>query len=112
TDATVVNAMAYGKKAAHSIHQYFNDMRTEQSEERIAEGEKIHIVEEPPVIQNIARVKVPELPVRERVCTFAEVKLGLSEKDARREAERCLRCDLEKRLKKLQQLVAVEEEEG
>jgi hypothetical protein len=56
-------------------------------------------------------VKVPEIPVKERVCSFAEVKLCLNEADARREAERCLRCDLERKMKELQQLVAVEEEE-
>jgi hypothetical protein len=38
------------------------------------------------------------------------VKLCLEEEDARREAERCLRCDLEKVLKKYQEIVMAEEE--
>jgi len=55
-------------------------------------------------------VEIPELPARERVCSFSEVKLCLEEEDARREAERCLRCDLEKILKKYQEMVMAEEE--
>jgi len=110
-DATVVNAMAFGKKAAYSIHQYLRQLKGDEGEECVAEPKRPQILEEPPVLQEIPRVKVPEIPVKERVCSFAEVKLCLNEADARREAKRCLRCDLERKMKELQQLVAVEEEE-
>ncbi|HPZ39803.1 MAG TPA: NADH-quinone oxidoreductase subunit NuoF [Candidatus Atribacteria bacterium] len=108
-EATVVHAMALGKKAAFSIHQYLRDLKPEE-EEVIIRPERPKILEEPPVLQEIPRVKPPELPVRERVCSFSEVKLCLEEEDARREAERCLRCDLEKVLKKYQEIVMAEEE--
>ena len=110
-EATVVNAMAYGKKAAYSIHQYLRKLKGDEEEEFIAEPERMQILEEPPVLQEIKRVYISELPVKERIGSFAEVKMGMSEADAKREAERCLRCDLEKKMKKLHQLVAVEEEE-
>jgi hypothetical protein len=35
------------------------------------------------------------LPLPERRASFAEIELGFSEDIARREAKRCLRCDLE-----------------
>ncbi len=108
-EATVVHAMALGKKAAFGIHQYLRDLKPEE-EEVIIRPERPKVLEEPPVLQEIPRVKPPELPVRERVCSFSEVKLCLEEEDARREAERCLRCDLEKVLKKYQEIVMAEEE--
>ncbi len=108
-EATVVNAMALGKRAAFNIHQYLRDLKPEE-EETIIQLEKPKVLEEPPVLQEIPRVEIPELPARERVCSFSEVKLCLEEEDARREAERCLRCDLEKILKKYQEMVMAEEE--
>ncbi|MDI3543378.1 MAG: NADH-quinone oxidoreductase subunit, partial [Candidatus Atribacteria bacterium] len=108
-EATVVNAMALGKRAAFNIHQYLRDLSPEE-EETIIQPEKPKVLEEPPVLQEIPRVKIPELPTRERVCSFSEVKLCLEEEDARQEAGRCLRCDLEKILKKYQEIVMAEEE--
>jgi len=108
-EATVVNAMALGKKAAFSIHDYLQ--AGEEEEEKLVEIPKVGAIEEPPVMKETPRVKAPKLSPQERVCGFAEVKLCLSETDAREEAERCLRCDLEKVMKKYQQLALVEEEE-
>jgi hypothetical protein len=42
----------------------------------------------------LKRPKIPLLEINKRVCTFDPVELGLSEKAARDEAKRCLRCDL------------------
>jgi len=41
------------------------------------------------------RPAMPELPADQRINTFAEVELGLTEKQAIQEAKRCLRCDLQ-----------------
>ena len=41
------------------------------------------------------RIKVKTLPLPERRASFTEIELGFSEDIARREAKRCLRCDLE-----------------
>jgi len=107
-EATVVHAMALGKKAAFSIHQYLREGKEEELE-MVIQPEKPRILEEPPTVKEIPRVRVSETPVRARVCSFSEVKLCLSEEDARYEAERCLRCDLEKVLKKQERQVLVEE---
>ncbi len=107
-EATVVHAMALGKKAAFSIHQYLRAQNPEEAEV-IVQPEKPRVLEEPPVLREIPRVEPREVPIRERICNFSEVKLCLSEEEAHREAERCLRCDLEKILKKYQERVAVEE---
>ena len=40
---------------------------------------------------------MPTLPVAQRLDSFAEVELGLSEEMAIEEAGRCLKCDLEER---------------
>jgi hypothetical protein len=42
------------------------------------------------------RVVMPVRPPRQRVGSFEEIEVGFSEEQAREEARRCLRCDLEK----------------
>jgi NADH-quinone oxidoreductase subunit F len=41
------------------------------------------------------RVEMSLVPPQERIRSFREIELGFSEERARREAKRCLRCDLE-----------------
>ena len=41
------------------------------------------------------RMEMPRLPVPERKHSFIEIEQGFSEEQARQEAKRCLRCDLE-----------------
>ena len=61
-------------------------------------------------LENAERPKVPCLPVGERLASFAEVDLCLSEEAAVCEARRCLRCDLQTRDAK-EQLEAQQPEE-
>ncbi|MGQ9506292.1 MAG: NAD(P)-binding protein [Candidatus Bathycorpusculaceae bacterium] len=87
--ATVIEAVAAGKKAAISIHKYLR-------------GEDLKTVEEegwPPVkispkegIEKRKRQAMPLLPVEERIRGFDEVELGFSEEMAIEEAKRCLAC--------------------
>ncbi len=44
---------------------------------------------------NAARAETPRAPAEWRTRNFAEVEVALSPGEARREALRCLRCDLE-----------------
>jgi NADH-quinone oxidoreductase subunit F len=92
----VVNAMAAGKRAADGIEKYIRGLPmqrdycltrpsffagpTEMTPEEAAEARR-------PVI--------PHLSLAERKKNFREVELGLTERMARQEARRCLRCDLE-----------------
>ncbi|HSV32245.1 MAG TPA: NADH-quinone oxidoreductase subunit NuoF [Atribacteraceae bacterium] len=110
SEATVVQAMAAGKKAAYSIHQH---LKGDEEETRLYLGPKpVKMLEEETLaVEEIARIVAPELPVRERICSFAEVRLCLNEEQARREAERCLRCDLERMIKERQKVAAGEFDE-
>ena len=94
--ATVVEAMAAGQRAATSIHCFLRHLpfsgykhpKPTRFVERIPEDEKGEAVPS-------EKVAMPHLPVSKRCGCFDEVELGLGEQEARREARRCLRCDLE-----------------
>ena len=86
-----IGAIAAGMEAAESIERYIDgrDMKEGRGSVSIESPEYRPISEDEPRLQ---RKSSPHLPVEERKGTFAEVELGLSEDDARKEAERCLNC--------------------
>ncbi|GAH61717.1 unnamed protein product, partial [marine sediment metagenome] len=91
--ASVIEAIADGRQAAISIDRYLGgegeiDETLAPPEEAVVPLEEAE--EEP-------RIEVSTLPVAERLKGFSQVELGLSEEMAIKEAERCLRCDLEER---------------
>ena len=93
--ATVVEALAHGRKAARAIHHYLRDEPMEP------EYQTVTPANDPwPVISDVIgvapapREKMPELPAHERARNFEEVELGLSPEAAGREAARCLQCGL------------------
>ncbi|MEJ2657394.1 MAG: FAD-dependent oxidoreductase, partial [Desulfobacterales bacterium] len=93
--ATVIEAIAGGKKAAIAIDAYINgveDPKFPPIPQKRADVEKIDVSEEK--MARLKRPKIPLLEIEKRVCSFDQVELGLSEKAARDEAKRCLRCDL------------------
>jgi heterodisulfide reductase subunit A2 len=95
---TVIHAAAHGRQAARSIHAYLSHRAlrsvTEMPED---EGETVSTLPEDGVItldlRPTPREVMPfaESASRDRTIEFAK---GLSEEQARREASRCLRCDL------------------
>jgi len=93
--STVVDAVAAGRKVAAAIDRYLRG-------KELREPPKVRLPEafiEPAVLsdeerEEAARVTPPTLPVESRVRNFAEVELTLPVEDAKREARRCLRCDL------------------
>jgi len=93
---TVVEAIAAGKRAAESIHAYLagEPLTREYTVTRPSRCvEPVELTEE-----EIAQTKRPEMPclsVPERTNNFREVELGYREREAVREARRCLRCDLD-----------------
>jgi len=96
--STVVEAMAQGFKAAISIDKYlkgeslFADRIVKplrRADVPKAEGEEERQVQ--------PRASMKTIEMDRRVCTFEEVNLGFDEETTIREAQRCLRCDLEKR---------------
>jgi formate dehydrogenase beta subunit len=89
----VVEAIGGGRRAAKSIHQYLTGQEIKPPMKSLF---KRHIpgtiFESIEGIRKIPRVKMPELPVAERIKTFDEVDQVIDEKDALSESDRCLFC--------------------
>jgi len=93
---TVVDAIAAGKKAAVMIDRYLRGEELRQQEApRIPKLyiKPLSVSEEE--LEQMRRAEPPRVPAELRRRTFEEVEKAMSEADARREALRCLRCDLE-----------------
>ncbi|MGQ9747418.1 MAG: FAD-dependent oxidoreductase, partial [Candidatus Caldatribacteriaceae bacterium] len=84
--ATLVEAIAHGKKAAFSIDRYVQGIRKEEIP-RIPAPLSIPWGE-----RRAKRIEPSKLPVAERLQGFQEVKQGYTLEEARREALRCLSC--------------------
>ena len=89
----VVEAIGGGRRAARAIHHYvlgeeLKPVPHSLHKRHIDESLFDHV----DGIQPIARTKMPELPVDERIKTFEEVDLVISEKEAAIESRRCLSC--------------------
>jgi len=91
--ASVIEAIAHGRGAAISIDKYLGGEG--EIDESLAPPEApMKALEE---AEEEGRVEIPALPAAERLKSFDQVELGLNAKIAIKEAERCLRCDLEER---------------
>jgi NADPH-dependent glutamate synthase beta subunit-like oxidoreductase len=89
----VVEAIGGGRRAARSIHRYLNEEPMEAPEKSLQKkhiGESIFSSVEG--IEPKKRTPMPELPVQERIKTFEEADLVISEDDALYESQRCLKC--------------------
>jgi heterodisulfide reductase subunit A-like polyferredoxin len=87
--ATVVDAIAAGKRAAVSIDRY---LRGEDL--KVGREEEIKLAEEVSKegVEKKYRQVMPLLPVEKRVGSFEEVETGFTEEMALQEAQRCLSC--------------------
>ncbi len=90
--ATVIQALAAGRKAAISIDRYLKGEPLDTGREGEAVSESKLIVDTWGLAKE-ARSDVLALPVAQRKGNFKEVELGLSREEAIREAKRCLSCD-------------------
>lgn len=93
--ATAIEAIACGRRAAHSINQYLAGKKPRGEEEIfcIKKGKLDEIdPKEYAQVERIPRGKMPELTMEERGGSFAEVQVGFTEDMIERECERCLSC--------------------
>ena len=92
--ASVIEAIAQGKKAAISIDKYLGGMGIMQIEKAPPESpiSPMDLVER---LKDRQHLVTPFISNDERTSSFTEVELGLSEEMAIEEGKRCLRCDLE-----------------
>ncbi|MBC7344603.1 MAG: FAD-dependent oxidoreductase, partial [Clostridia bacterium] len=87
--ATVIEAVAAGKRAARAIDKYLG------GDGLIAEPLKVERKITGEIIEKEkARIDLSSLPVSERITNFSEVEQGYTAEVAREEASRCLRCDV------------------
>lgn len=91
-----VRAVASGRLAAVSIDQYLGGRPVQGDPEMMtvlmAKMDEEELAEFFREIEESPRAHMPELPVTERVRSFEEVELGLSDHAAVREAGRCMNC--------------------
>ncbi len=92
---TVIEAVAAGKKAAKLMKLFIDGKAPRLPAEVHLPDQYIEKQGDEEPGEQVKRVEPPHLPIEKRVRSFKEVDLAISEEQARREAERCLRCDLE-----------------
>lgn len=95
--ASVIEAIAMGRKAAVAIDRYLGGDGNIDESLVDKEGAKPYLGREEDFLGR-PRAEVPSLAPAERLAGFPVVELGLDEKAARAEAARCLRCDVRRDL--------------
>jgi len=94
--STVIKAIAAGKKAAFMIARFIEGKSLKMPQDVVLPDVFVKPIDTDDAEEAAtARIKAPLLPVNERKESFAEVELAISEKDAKCEARRCMRCDLD-----------------
>ena len=89
--ASVIEAIAAGRKAAVSIDKYLggegiiDEVLTKERQFAMCVGKEEDFIER-------TRVEMPCLAVKQRIGNFAEVELGLDEELTVKEARRCFQC--------------------
>jgi len=90
--ATVIEAVAHGKKAAKEIDARL--MGHDRLEELQSINEYEYSMTAPDNEHYIPRSELQSIPVEERSCNFKEVIMCMDRECAVKEAKRCLRCDI------------------
>ena len=93
--ATVVEAVASGKKAAEAIHRFLRGMPNPEYTLIPLKRQQIQVMDVSPQEKSFpSRPAMPVMDLEDRKGSFQEVELGLSANSAIQEAKRCLRCDI------------------
>lgn len=91
--SVVIEAIAAGRKAAIAIDRYLGGNGI--IDETLSETQELSPYLGPDEnFAHMCRVKVPNLPVEQRLKGFSEIELGLDKEAAIEEARRCLKCPL------------------
>jgi NADPH-dependent glutamate synthase beta subunit-like oxidoreductase/NAD-dependent dihydropyrimidine dehydrogenase PreA subunit len=90
----VVEAIGGGRRAARAIHQYLTEEETVTEVPNSLQKKHIpeSLFESVPGVAKSKRTPMPEMDVAERIKSFEEADLVISEEDAKRESGRCLTC--------------------
>ena len=95
----VIRAIASGRRAALAIEKYLENEtgRIRIVDEKTGMEEESGLALEEETTEEKPRIKIEIESPKERVKDFREVEKGFTEEQARQEAVRCLRCDLEEK---------------
>jgi formate dehydrogenase beta subunit len=90
--ASIIEAIAAGRKAASSIDSYLGGQGV--IEECLTPAEEKVLPLEPSRLVRGGRIEpIPPLPINKRLSGFEEIEAGYTEEMVVREAKRCLQCD-------------------
>ncbi len=92
---TVIEAIAAGKKGAQVIDLYLQGKELKEDYKVKLPDVFIESLVLDEDLSKYQRVNPPFIPVENRKNNFKEIELCISENDAKLEAKRCMRCDLE-----------------
>ncbi|HSV26809.1 MAG TPA: FAD-dependent oxidoreductase [Sedimentisphaerales bacterium] len=92
---TVVDAIAAGRKAAEAMDRYLQGRELAVQPKADMPQVFLEPAEIDEELEEAERAEPAVIAARSRKKNFAEVELSFSVEQARREAQRCLRCDLE-----------------
>ncbi|MCA1794465.1 MAG: FAD-dependent oxidoreductase [Desulfotignum sp.] len=93
--ATVIEAIGGGKRAADAIHRHLNGIPQLRMPKIPVRRHKRPMIEMTASEKmRLTRPNMPMLNVDRRRTTFQQVELGYEEEEVRKEARRCLRCDV------------------
>ncbi|MCX7823825.1 MAG: NAD(P)-binding protein [Syntrophobacterales bacterium] len=96
--ATVIEAIGAGKRAADAIDRYLQGLPLPKRPPVPVRRRQLPFLEVTAIQKmHLQRPRMHFLDYDQRKTTFQQVELGYSEEEARREAYRCLRCDVCKR---------------
>ena len=88
--ASIIDAIAHGRKAASSIDKFLGGSGV--IDQKLTSPEDAVVVT-PYKADEQGRQSMSCLPLADRTCGFDAVEIGLSEQEALKEAERCICCD-------------------
>ncbi len=91
-EGIVIRAIANGYEAAISIDRYLRDV--DLKEDRFFREDLRPAAMPKKQIEITQRREMPIIPVEERIKSFNECEIGLSEEDAIQEAHRCVLCNM------------------
>jgi len=93
--ATVIEAIGGGKRAAESIDRYFNNLPQPTIPKVPVRHRKEPFIEMSATTKmTLKRPEMHMLNIDRRRTTFQQAELGYTEDEVRKEATRCLRCDI------------------
>ncbi|MBI4319087.1 MAG: FAD-dependent oxidoreductase [Chloroflexi bacterium] len=91
--ATVIQAVAAGKRAAKAIDAFLKGEEMDTAARRFQDDElKPDLIDIVPYKPLMPRIPMPALPYEERRLNFRLIELGYSEEQVESEAARCLQC--------------------